>query len=420
MIDIQDFTGYYQRRSFAAKEKIMSNRDIVNRIEKFNQGRIAEILPLKYQAIRQSPFIFLRGTSHLFYEDWPQDSVLNKAPAVWMTGDLHLENFGCYKGDDRQIYFGINDFDEGGLAPCTWDLARFLTSLVVASDSFKITKEDGQKLCQSFLDTYTNELKKGQARSVENDTAQGLVADLIKSLKDRDREQFLNKRTTVVDKKRQFIINQKLRKIAKKPKEDIKALIENWAQQQPNPKFFKVLDIGFRIAGTGSLGVNRYAILVEGKGSPNRNYLLDMKEQPNPALNPYFQLPQPQWKHNAERVQKLQQWVQVASPALLTTLEFEGKSYLLRELQPTQDKVDLAESEGKFKRADKVIRTMAQVTAWAQLHSSGRKGSATIDDLIAFAEDTSWHKDLLDYATSYALMVEADYKEFCANSPFAS
>jgi len=398
----------------------MSNRDIVNRIEKFNQGRITEILPLKYQALRQSPFIFLRGTSHLFYEDWPKDSVLNKAPAVWITGDLHLENFGCYKGDDRQIYFGINDFDEGGLAPSTWDLARFLTSLIVASDSFKITKEDGHKLCQSFLDAYITALKTGQARPVENDTAEGLVADLIKSLKDRDREEFLNKRTTVVDKKRQFIINEKLRKIAKKQKEEIKEFIENWAQKQPSPKFFKVLDVAFRIAGTGSLGVNRYAILVEGKGSPNRNYLLDMKEQPNPALNPYFQLPQPQWKNNSERVQKLQKWVQAASPALLATLELEGKSYLLRELQPTQDKVDLAASEGKFKRFDKVIRTMGQVTAWGQLRSSGRQGSATIDDLIAFAEDTSWHKDLLDYAKSYALIVEDDYKEFCANSPFVS
>ena len=32
-----------------------------------------------------------------------------------------------------------------------------------------------------------------------------------------------------------------------------------------------MLDVARRIAGTGSLGVERYAILVEGKGSPDIN-----------------------------------------------------------------------------------------------------------------------------------------------------
>jgi len=33
-----------------------------------------------------------------------------------------------------------------------------------------------------------------------------------------------------------------------------------------------------RIAGTGSLGVERYVLLIEGKGSPDGNYLLDLKQ----------------------------------------------------------------------------------------------------------------------------------------------
>jgi len=65
-------------------------------ILRFNEGRDPERLDMKYEAMRQSPFAFFRGTCHLFWEDWPRDSPLDSAPATWVCGDLHLENFGTY------------------------------------------------------------------------------------------------------------------------------------------------------------------------------------------------------------------------------------------------------------------------------------------------------------------------------------
>ena len=109
----------------------MGQLDVVQRIQSFNFGREPERLRLKYQAMRADAFAFLRGTCHLFYEDWPRSTPLNNAPATWICGDLHVENFGTYKGDNRLAYFDINDFDEAALAPSTWDLARFITSVLV-------------------------------------------------------------------------------------------------------------------------------------------------------------------------------------------------------------------------------------------------------------------------------------------------
>jgi uncharacterized protein (DUF2252 family) len=90
--------------------------DVFERIRLFNQGRNADVLRLKYRRMLTDPFAFLRGTCHLFYEDWPNSSSLNSSPSVWICGDLHLNNFGSYKGDDRLAYFDINDFDEAALA----------------------------------------------------------------------------------------------------------------------------------------------------------------------------------------------------------------------------------------------------------------------------------------------------------------
>ena len=92
----------------------MSNSSIVQRIKTFNNypPRNPDLLQLKYEKMKENAFSFLRGSCHLFYEDWPTNSLLNQAPLSWICGDLHLENFGSYQGDNRLTYFDINDFED--------------------------------------------------------------------------------------------------------------------------------------------------------------------------------------------------------------------------------------------------------------------------------------------------------------------
>jgi uncharacterized protein (DUF2252 family) len=98
--------------------------DIAAEITAFNMGRDPERLNMKYRLMRASPFAFLRGTCHLFYKRLQAGGVLVQAPATWISGDLHVENFGSYKGDNRLVYFDINDFDESCLAPSLFEIVR--------------------------------------------------------------------------------------------------------------------------------------------------------------------------------------------------------------------------------------------------------------------------------------------------------
>lgn len=388
------------------------NRNVVERIVAFNQGRTPELLQKKYQLMQQDPFVFFRGTCHLFYEDWPKDSLLNKAPAVWNCGDLHLQNFGSYKGDNRLVYFDINDFDEGILAPCTWDVTRFVTSVLVGASTIGVQESEAIAICYDYLDSYTNTLAKGQARTVEKETAQGMVKEHLETLNLRKRKEFLDKRTQVKNGKRRFIIDgEHYRECPKEKQEKIKELINNWSSKREDKNFFAVLDIAERIAGTGSLGVARYGIIVEGKGSPNDNYILDLKQASRSSLQPYTNLPQPNWNNEAQRIVNIQERMQGTPPALLSEIDFAGCHFILRELQPTQDKIDLAEWNGKLSRLAKVLKTMGQITAWAQLRSTGRQGSTITDDLIAFATENSlnWRNAVLDYARSYSQQVKEDF-----------
>ncbi|MGH9766125.1 MAG: DUF2252 domain-containing protein [Blastocatellia bacterium] len=396
----------------------MKTSDVAERILLFNQGRQPELLRMKLDRMRQDAFIFLRGTCHLFHEYWPSDSALNEAPRVWLCGDLHLENFGSFKADNRLVHFDLNDFDEAELAPCTWDVARLLTSVLVGADSLKIRPRDKQTACQVCLDAYRRALAAGRARWVERETAKGLVRDLLESLRDRRRKRFLNGRTKLVDGKRRFRAKHpRMLPVTEAERAQIKAFFKVWAAEQANPKFFRLLDVARRIAGTGSLGIDRYVALIEGRGSPNDNYLLDLKEARPSALAPLVRklgLSQPDWPNEAARIIAVKERVLSTPPALLAAVEFAGKSFSVCELEPTQDRVSLASCGGDLKRLRPILETMGELTAWSQLRGGGRQGSATADELIAFAERPRWLHDLLRAAQDFHDRVVADYQTYCA------
>lgn len=390
---------------------------IVESILKYNTGREPERLALKYLAMRQDAFAFMRGTCHLFYQDWPaSDKQLNDAPLAWICGDLHLENFGCYKGDNRLVYFDLNDFDEAVLAPSTWELGRWLTSIMVAAKSLSIPKADAIRLCQIGLDSYAATLMQGKARWLERETAKGMIRDLLNPLTLRNRKTFLNSRTKLRKEKRSIKVDGQ-RALALEPQEksSVIAFVEAYAQQQPNPAFYRPLDAARRIAGTGSLGIDRYVILVEGHGSPDCNYLLDLKEAIPSALKPFIKYKQPKWQSEAHRVASVQHWAQAIAPAFMSPVIFQDRPFVFKGLQPTQDKLALEKWNGKLKRLEQVILSMGEIIAWSHLRSSGRSGSAITDKLILFGNRRDWQPTLLKYATSYALKIEADWKAYCVD-----
>jgi len=387
--------------------------ELIGRIRKFNAGRDPERLHLKYQAMRADAFAFLRGTCHLFYQDWPSGSPLDDAPATWICGDLHLENFGSYKGDNRLTYFDLNDFDEAALAPATWELARFLSSVLVGAETLGVNRPEALALCHCFLDGYTAALQDGKARWLERSTAEGMVKSLLSGLGQRTRPEFLDSRTKLKGGKRMLRLDGKRALPATdKDYQKVTLFMAEFAAHQPDPKFFKVLDVARRIAGTGSLGIERYVILVAGSGSPAGNYLLDLKHAPVPALAPYLPLPQPAWETEAHRVVGIQRRVQAVSPAFLNAVQIGEHSYVMRELLPDSDRLQLELWNGKLRRLENVMHAMAKVVAWGHLRSSGRQGSAIADEWISFAARNDWRGPLLEYANDYSRQVVSDWKAF--------
>jgi uncharacterized protein (DUF2252 family) len=387
--------------------------DVAAEIRRANAGRDAERLALKYRAMRADPFAFLRGSCALFYRRLPRGGVFKSAPGVWVCGDLHLENFGSYRADNGLAYFDINDFDESALAPASWDLVRMLASISVGAASLGFDATHADRLCEIFVAAYASALATGKAYWVERDTATGVVRDLLDAVAQRKRPEFLEERTvTSGDKRKLRTDGDKALPVDKRERAVVKAFMREFAAAQPEPAFYRMLDVARRVAGTGSLGVDRYVVLVRGKGSPDGNHLLDLKIAARSALLATLKTTQPRWKTQADRIAAVQQRMQAVPVAFLEPVLLGGKPFVLRALQPAQDRIDLRRADAA--QLERLVGTMGQIVAWAQLRSAGRDGSATADELIDFGRRKKWKSALLQAARDCAAQVGRDAAVFNA------
>jgi uncharacterized protein (DUF2252 family) len=392
---------------------------IFDRITTFNANRNPTIVKHKYKRMSRDAFRFFRGTCHLFYEDLAQAKdlpALPPSPIAWICGDLHLENFGSYKADNHLVYFDLTDFDEGCLAPAAWEIARFVTSIVVALEELAMDKKAIEQACQAYLAAYAKTLKNGKAIYVEPQTAQGIVREFLKKVSENTFKELLTERTENDEnnKKQLKNIEKRLLSLDAELKKKLLAETTVWLKAHREERFnWVILDAGFRISGTSSIGIERYLLLAQNPKNPKEMELLDMK-QALPSVIPMF-MPtdtQPNWTSEAARIVAIQDRMQNTTPALLSPFMFNDKPFIFKEMQPMSDKLDVKLVFKNPEDAHHVLQNMGVLTASAQLRSSGRQGAATADDLIAFGTDSSWQKAVITFAFAYAERVKLDFEKF--------
>lgn len=375
------------------------------------------MLHLKYEALAENTFRFFRGTPHLFHEPISKEKIISDCPSAWLCGDLHLENFGTFRSDNRLVYFDLNDYDEAVLGPVTWEIARLLTSIFVAFESLKIEERKAIKMASLFLKSYTGTLARGKAISIETRNATGIVGDFLDKVSRRKQSAILKKRTRKHNNKVEILMDhEKHVALDKDLRGRIFEHITQWLKNDDrSPYNYKVIDAVFRIAGTGSLGLNRYVVLLKSLNGTGEKYLLiDMKQALASSAAPYSPAKQPLWHSEAERVIQVQESMQDRCPALLSVMEFEGSSYIMQEMQPEEDSINFKLIANRYRDMYTVIDNMAMITASAQLRSSGQKGSAITDELKDWARNVPWQDPVLEYAKNCSRTVKEDYQHYCA------
>ncbi|CAJ0704517.1 DUF2252 family protein [Ralstonia wenshanensis] len=371
----------------------------------YNAGRDPERLTRKLDAIAADPFSFFRGTNNLYAASLADAALLHDAPRTLVCGDLHLENFGSFKGDNGLVYFDMNDFDEALAAPFTVDLVRVLSSLQVASFSWKLADEDAHNLCRRFLDTYAAALVDGKPRWVERATATGIVRNLLRGLRKRNRAAYLADRTERNGNRVTLRIDgRRTLRASKEEARRARRILEAYGQQGNGQRFIAI-DVARRIAGTGSLGLERYSVLARPENDPSTLRLIDIKLSVPSVWDDVLgdACSVAPWRSEAGRVVDIQRISQAISPALLRGVVYgakgeKPKSYVVKSLQPTADRVALGSGKNVVANLDDALQTMARVAAWCHLRGCGRHGTDLVEKVQDYAAGTAWRKSALKLA----------------------
>lgn len=133
-----------------------ARRDPVELLIESNEGRVAELVPIRFGRMLQSPFAFYRGAAAIMAADLA--STPSSGVRVQACGDAHLLNFGGFATPERQIVFDINDLDETLPAPWEWDVKRLTASVVIAAHHLRLTESEAARAATATVRAYREKM----------------------------------------------------------------------------------------------------------------------------------------------------------------------------------------------------------------------------------------------------------------------
>lgn len=321
-------------------------------LEKSNEDRLAELIPIRYGRMLASPFAFLRGSASLMADD------LSRTPSsgiyVQACGDCHLLNFGAFATPERKLVFDINDFDETLPAPWEWDVKRLATSFVVASQDHELGNEIARLVAKSCIQSYRENLRKYSkmsplelwyrqqdlakyAQNAPTKKTRLYREELIKRAESRVAEYLFPKITTEVDGKKRLIDQPPL--IFHNRTNNFEAhankVIKDYMESLPDDRRilmdrYRLEDVVVKVVGIGSVGTRCFvALLMTPDDEP---LLLQVKEARTSVLEPYAG--KSQYEKHGQRVVVGQRLTQSSSDIFLGwTRGPEGRDYYVRQLR---------------------------------------------------------------------------------------
>ncbi len=427
-------------------EPAARDKDVLAELEKWNKDVSEVNRNIKYSKMICGAFNFFRGTNHLFWRDFANHPALaefsNAETQVWIQGDLHAENYGSFHNDEGHIVYDLNDFDECVITDYQYDLWRMATSLILVAEQheYKPKKQDEfiEKFCEGYLEaiaTYAEDPNKIRVEFTTKNTY-GKLDDFLEDVEESEsREKMLDKWTTTKKGDRYYDLSlEKLEKVDKKTYKAIVDLMPEYGNTLTgelayDPKYFHVKDIAKRLlAGTGSLGTDRYYVVIEGdKDHHDYDCILDLKAQGKPT--PYFYLGEEfQKAYDAEFENDAERHA-IAYKALIRNtdnhlgwLELRGQSYSVRERSPYKEAFPLDELD-KAKRFEKMAEQWGKILATA--HSRAAETMLTQTaltfaknvDKLAGKKANEFIEQIQKVAKTYAAQVDLDYQAFKTANP---
>jgi uncharacterized protein (DUF2252 family) len=384
-------------------------KSLVESLILFHADRQRAGLRRKYARMAQGAFEFFRGTDQLYVRAWSALRPRDPGPAIVVCGDLHLENFGAFPTDDGEFRFDVNDFDEAAVAPCSFDLVRCATSILLAAESWRLTPTQGTGMVLEYLDSYREsvETECGSRQSDEADLALGTVAGLLDATRRGSRKALLRRYAKRRGDAWRFRYQARgLSRIRRKTRHTIAESIEQFGRDNE----WRVLDVARRFSGVGSLGLRRYPVLIH-KGDADEPRLMDLKEAVPSVLASLAQASPTAYANEAERVVAAQRLLQGKPTAGLSAVEIAGRAFRLRDMIPEENRSSLDRLQKSPRRLREAVAVAGRLTARLHRRGSHINGNDLSAALRAWAASPALEA-VLAAAVRFADLVQRDFATY--------
>jgi uncharacterized protein (DUF2252 family) len=420
------------RKSQAEWKPPAKRADPIDLLIENSQGRIEELVPIRYGRMMANPFAFYRGAAAIMAYD------LSHTPSTGLTlqacGDCHLVNFGGFATAERKIIFDINDFDETSIAPWEWDVKRLATSFVVAGRNNGFSAADCREAARRIAQNYRTKLTEYSQQSVLEVWYDTLDFDqIIHNLPDSKMRRFYLKKLGAAAEQRAhekefaklaFAAGETPRIIDQPPliyhpsgasdaeqRTNWQTSLADYLKSLPPERRvlldrYTLTDAALKVVGVGSVGTFcGIALLMSGKGDP---LFLQFKQARQSVLEPYAGTSP--YKHAGQRVVVGQRLMQAASDMFLgwyTGAGREARHFYVRQL-----------ADAKIKPVIEIMKPQnllnyAALCGWALARAHARSGDAAV--LTGYlGKSTAFEDAIADFSEAYADQNERDHAALVA------
>ena len=326
-----------------------------------NEGRVEDLVPIRFGRMAANPFAFLRGSAGVMAADLA--AMPHTGLDAQLCGDCHLMNFGLFATPERNVVFGLNDFDETVQGPWEWDLKRLAASFVVASQDVRLPDKKAVEIAIAAVRSYRTRIQKLATMSPLEVWYDRI--DLARAIEDST-DSAMKKRRQQIDRQARRRVAENLypklitndggtRRIADQPPliyhpegvstETVVDFLATYRSSLPKDRRvlfdrYTIEDAAIKVVGVGSVGTLCFiALFSDDDGHP---LLLQVKEANKSALAPYVAKRKGK-THNGERVVVGQHLMQPASDIFLGWgTGKNGREFYVRQLRDMKLSVTLS------------------------------------------------------------------------------
>jgi uncharacterized protein (DUF2252 family) len=317
-----------------------------------NEIRVPELVPIRHYRMAASPWNYYRGAAAVMAGDLASQP--DSGLIVQLCGDAHVLNFGLWATPERNLLFDVRDFDETLPGPFEWDVKRLAASLVVAARENEIAPTVASAAVTAGVEAYCRRMRRYRTMPELDIWYDGMRVDsLIRFFEPADRglisvyiEKKRDRRTsrgafakltamthgrpritvdppvrvTISDEEQADIVGHLLAGYRLTLQDDRQSLFDR----------FTVVDVVRQVVGVGSVGMQVYLVLLEGRTGADPLFL--QAKQAGPSVYEAHAHPSRHGSHGA-RVISGKRLVQSATDIFVGWGSLYGKDYYVRQFR---------------------------------------------------------------------------------------